>query len=58
MPRQAQVTGFALLYNHPDIDIAAYTQAREQILSRIAAPRRIRGETPAPRPVARGRRIS
>jgi hypothetical protein len=38
MARQAQVTGFALLYNHPDIDIAAYAQAREQILSRIAAP--------------------
>jgi hypothetical protein len=38
MSRQTEVTGFALLYNHPDIDIAAYVQASEQILSRIAAP--------------------
>jgi hypothetical protein len=36
--RQAEVTGFALLYNHPDTSISEYIKERSQALSRIAAP--------------------
>lgn len=33
-----EVTGFALLYNHPDVDIDDYVRARRDLLCRIAAP--------------------
>jgi len=46
--RQMEVTGFALLYNHPGIDIVDYVQAREQIFSRIAAPGEISSKHPRP----------
>jgi hypothetical protein len=36
--RQAEVTGFALQYNHPDINIDQYIKEHSQALSRIAAP--------------------
>ena len=36
--RQAEITAFALQYNHPDINIVPYIKERSQALSRIAAP--------------------
>jgi hypothetical protein len=36
--QRTEVTGFALLYNHPDVDIDEYVRARHDHLSRIAAP--------------------
>jgi hypothetical protein len=36
--RQAEITAFALQYNHPDINIDQYIKERSQALNRIAAP--------------------